>query len=77
MEENLETGLLKLFGQRRAAPAKGEQVTAAKEELSMGQLAKEAVRIFERANEAQRQGDWAGYGEHLKRLEEALKRLAR
>lgn len=77
MEENLEAGLLKLFGQRRVVPAKGEQATAAKEEVSIGQLAKEAVRIFERANEAQLQGDWAGYGEHLKRLEETLKRLAR
>ncbi|OPY66747.1 MAG: hypothetical protein A4E57_02652 [Syntrophorhabdaceae bacterium PtaU1.Bin034] len=77
MEENLEAGLLKLFGQRTAVPAKGEQATAVKEDLGVGQLAKEAMKIFEKASEAQRQGDWAGYGEHLKRLEETLKKLAR
>ncbi len=77
MEENLEAGLLKLFGQRAGVPAKGEPTTAVKEDVGVGQLAKEAVKIFEKAREAQRQGDWAGYGEHLKRLEETLKRLAR
>lgn len=77
MEENLEAGLLRLFGQRRITPARGEQTVPGKEDMSVGQLAKEAMRIFERANDAQRQGDWAGYGEHLKRLEETLKRLVR
>ncbi|HAR94656.1 MAG TPA: UPF0182 family protein, partial [Deltaproteobacteria bacterium] len=78
MEENLEASLLRLFGQRRITAVKVEQpFLAGKAGVSIGQLAREAMRIFERANDAQRQGDWAGYGEHLKRLEEALERLAR
>jgi hypothetical protein len=40
-------------------------------------LAKEAVKVFERASELQRQGDWAGYGEHQKKLAEVLRRLAK
>lgn len=75
MEENLELGLQRLFGQRKAA-LPGQQ-PAAQVEIPIGQLAKEAVRIFERAQELQRQGDWAGYGGELKKLEQALKRLAK
>lgn len=75
MEENLELGLQRLFGRRKeAAP---NQQAATQVELPIGQLAKEAMRIFERAKEYQRQGDWAGYGTELKRLEEVLKRLVR
>ncbi len=78
MEENLETGLLKLFGQRRAVEKdRGVKTRTFKEDAGIGQLAKEAMKIFEKANEAQRRGDWAGYGEHLKKLEEILGKLAR
>jgi uncharacterized protein len=75
MEENLELGLQKLFGQRKAA-APGQQ-PASQVELPVGQLAKEALRNFEKAQQLQRQGDWAGYGSELKKLEQALKRLAK
>ena len=75
MEENLELGLQRLFGQRKAA-APGQQPVS-QVELPIGQLAKEAMRNFERAQELQRQGDWAGYGSELKKLEQVLKRLAK
>ena len=39
-------------------------------------LAKEAAQIFERAKALQKQGDWAGYGEQLKKLEQALKQMS-
>jgi len=77
MEENLELGLQRLFGQRKAA-VRGEQpATQTQVELSVGQLAKEALRYFERAQELQRQGDWAGYGSELKKLEQVLKKLVK
>jgi hypothetical protein len=34
------------------------------------------MRIFERATELQRQGDWAGYGEELRKLQQILKQMA-
>jgi hypothetical protein len=34
------------------------------------------MSIFERATNLQRQGDWAGYGEELKKLQQVLKRMA-
>ncbi len=77
MEENLEAGLVRLFRQRGGVPAKKEEAGTVRQDVSVGQLAKEAVSIFRDATEAQRRGDWTAYGEHLKRLEEVLKRLAR
>jgi uncharacterized membrane protein (UPF0182 family) len=79
MEENLEAGLARLFGQRKGTQTeKEEKMTAKPEEgMSISQLAKNAARIFEQAVEAQRKGDWAGYGDYLKKLGEALKKLAK
>jgi hypothetical protein len=76
MEENLETGLARLFAQRRGVAAKGKPAVESAADIPLNQLAKEAVRLFERATELQRKGDWTGYGEHLKKLEEVLKKLA-
>jgi len=80
MEENLELALQRLFGGRKAISA-GGATTAAQAtpamQASPSALAKEAVTIYEKAMNLQRQGDWAGYGEELKRLEQVLKRMAR
>jgi len=40
------------------------------------ELSKEAMKVFERAKEFQKQGNWAGYGEELKKLETILKEIA-
>jgi uncharacterized membrane protein (UPF0182 family) len=40
-------------------------------------LADEAARLLQEAGKAQRQGDWAGYGSALKRLEAAIRELRR
>lgn len=75
MEENLEQALAALFGTRKTkAPATGVEETAKK--TSIQDLAKEAAQVFERARTLQRQGDWAGYGEQQKRLEQILKEMA-
>jgi len=77
MEENLEQALAVLFGNRKTAPAAGTAtVTATTKKASVQDLAKEAAQVFERAKGLQKQGDWAGYGEQLKKLEQILKQMA-
>lgn len=78
MEENLEMALQRLFGGRKApavSTATAATIPAAGATPPSG-LAREAMGIYERAIKLQRQGDWAGYGEELKRLEQVLKRMA-
>jgi len=76
MEENLELALQRLFGGKKAAAAVAMSVTA-DSKSSSAQLAKEAMSIYERAINLQRQGNWAGYGEELRRLEQVLKLMAK
>jgi len=74
MEENLELALQRLFGgKKQPAP---DAATPADAKLSPSQLAKEAMGIFDKATNLQRQGDWAGYGEELRKLREVLRRMA-
>ncbi len=76
MEETLELALQRIFGGRRVPAA----ATAAAPEAVKGssaELAREAMAIFERATNLQRQGDWAGYGEELRKLQQVLRQLAR
>jgi len=76
MEENLELALQRLFGGKRAvAPAAG--TVTAETQASPAALAKEAMSIYEKATTLQRQGNWAGYGEELRKLEQVLKRMAK
>ncbi len=75
MEDNLELALQRLFGGKKTAAAAITAVsTDAKASPSL--LAKEAMSIYEKATTLQRQGNWAGYGEELKKLEQVLKRMA-
>lgn len=84
MEENLEIALNRLFGTKKGVaridariddrrPARAQEESV----VSLLDLAKEAMRIYERAMEMQRQGNWAGYGEEIRKLEQILKRMAR
>jgi uncharacterized membrane protein (UPF0182 family) len=75
MEENLELALQRLFGGKNAPP---RAVRTATDDVkaSSPTLAKEAMKIYERAINLQRQGNWAGYGEELSKLEQVLKRMA-
>ena len=76
MEENLELALQRIFGGRKAVAA---AVTDAAPDLkaSAGSLAKEAMSVYERAMNQQKQGNWAGYGEELRKLEQVLKQMAK
>ena len=75
MEENLELALQRLFGAKKAAAAVAT-VSATESKATPAALAKEAMSIYEKAITLQRQGNWAGYGEELRRLEQTLKRMA-
>ena len=79
MEENLELALQRLFGARKALPAASTASAAATEPVkgAASSLAREAMSIYEKAISLQRQGEWARYGEELKKLEQVLKRMAR
>ena len=88
MEETLDEGLTRIFGApadvrvtsletradveegRPSAPAPPAAVPAD------ASLARTARGHYERAIEAQRAGDWARYGEEIRRLGEALEKLA-
>jgi uncharacterized membrane protein (UPF0182 family) len=75
MEENLETALQRLFAKGAKIP-KRTQKRAEQQPLPSENLAQEAVKVFEKALQLQRQGDWAGYGEQIKTLEQILRRMA-
>ncbi len=77
MEENLETALQRIFGgelmREKAASVAGERPKeAVKPER---QLAAEAMSHYRKAQELLRQGNWAGYGEELKKLEGILRNM--
>ncbi|MBI5408969.1 MAG: UPF0182 family protein, partial [Nitrospirae bacterium] len=75
MEENLETALRILFGAVKTIAGKADG-TAVDVKTTTTDLAKEAKKVFEKALELQRQGNWAGYGEEIKRLEGILNRMS-
>jgi uncharacterized membrane protein (UPF0182 family) len=84
MEETLDEGLARLFGGRGptpevlttaagpppASPERPQPPTA-----EATSLAAEARAHYDRAIAAQRAGDWATYGEEIKRLGEVLRRM--
>lgn len=79
MEENLELALNRLFGGKAApvAVAAASPAGRAGETKGLPDLAREAMGIYDKAVNLQRQGDWGAYGEELKRLKEVLQRMAR
>lgn len=81
MRETLEAALADLFGGSSAGPASPQvatgtppQATSAEATNVQAQLA-EARRRYQAALAAQREGDWARYGEEIRRLGELLERL--
>jgi uncharacterized membrane protein (UPF0182 family) len=76
MENNLELALQKLFGGKQI-PAAASETIEQKGTASQADLAREAMRIFEKATALQRQGDWAGYGEELRKLQQILQQMAK
>lgn len=87
MEPTLDAALARLFGDAapapppevdqttRSAPASSPTPVAAAASADLSAVAGEARSHYDRAIEAQRAGDWAKYGEEIRLLGEALKRL--
>jgi len=83
MEPTLDQAMARLFGQNdRPAPPKAEAsgttpATGAARSVSpeWERLAQDANETYQRAIAAQKAGDWAKYGEEIKRLGETLERL--
>ena len=79
MEENLEASLAQLFGiggkalARMATPGLAGQ--PGPQEIGVRGLVDQAWQQYSRAQELLRQGNFAGYGEEVKRLEATLKTL--
>jgi hypothetical protein len=76
MEETLDAALSKIFGDVRvsgeAAPSKTLQLPEVKEEKGLALAAREH---FDRAMSAQREGNWALYGEEIKKLGEIIRKM--
>jgi uncharacterized membrane protein (UPF0182 family) len=92
MEETLEAGLARIFGERGApaapattppggtqttAPAPAPQTAGAAPAAGTDALATEARAHYDRAIAAQRAGDWAKYGEEIRALGAALEQMRR
>jgi uncharacterized membrane protein (UPF0182 family) len=82
MQETLEDALIELFGgskgPRQPAPAVATGAGAAGPAIpdtAFRALVAEARRRYEAALQAQREIDWARYGEEFRRLGELLERL--
>jgi uncharacterized membrane protein (UPF0182 family) len=77
MEENLELGLRRLFAPDRKMPLAEETQVKEPSQIAPDNLVKEAVKAYEKAVQLQKNGDWAGYGKQLKKLEQILKEMAK
>ena len=79
MEETLEAGLTKLFGtsagQPRRTGAEPAVVSVSPIDSSSDTLLQQATAAYEAAILAQKGGDWARYGEEIKKLGEILNKL--
>ena len=75
MEQNLETALQRIFGgeliREKAATQESGQALQTVEKTGQ-QFAAEALAHYRRAQEFLRRGNWAGYGEELRKLEDIL-----
>ena len=85
MEESLEEALARLFpgaDMKLSLPSAPAVTTQALPQISLrekgvsAELAVQALRHYERAIQAQREGDWALYGEEINRLGEVLKQMS-
>ncbi len=79
MEETLDKSLDRLFGETSAKPPGGEKQVVLNQPapgpVDANGLIEQAKQQYQQALEAQRAGDWAKYGEEVKRLGETLEKL--
>lgn len=76
MEETLEQSLNRIFGGTTAAqPTTPDQPSLPPPEASLESLAAQAKQHYDRAQDALKAGEWARYGEEIKRLGDVLNRM--
>ena len=75
MEETLEQSLQRIFGGKPSPQPVHQPVVATQQLTTEKELARQALGHFSRAQELLRQGDWAGYGEELKKVEGMLREM--
>ena len=75
MRENLEDALRELFGDTVEGTAAAPAVQAAALKEDAGDPAVRALEHYRRSVEMLRAGDWAGFGDALRRLEQSLQAL--
>ena len=75
MEETLEQSLQRIFGGKPAPQPVQQPVVATQTLTAEKELARQALAHFSRAQELLRQGDWAGYGDELKKVETLLREM--
>jgi uncharacterized membrane protein (UPF0182 family) len=78
MEENLETSLQRIFGgkpmREREQPAAARMAGPVREKTDR-ELALEALSHYRRAQEYLKIGNWNGYGDELKKMDEILRNI--
>jgi uncharacterized membrane protein (UPF0182 family) len=81
MEETLEAGLDRLFGTGSAPPPSAQTAAPAptsepdRSGENVSQLVAEADRLYRDAMTAQRDGDWAAYGDFIRQLGQVIEQL--
>ena len=78
MEENLELSLQQVFGgevMKERPTTKVAVAVPGERQRTDQEVAGEALAHYRKAQELLRQGNWGGYGEELRKVEEALRAL--
>ena len=75
MEETLEQSLQRIFGGKPSPQPMPQPAAATQASTAEKELAGQALAHFSRAQELLRQGDWAGYGDELKKVETLLREM--
>ncbi|MBO0861621.1 MAG: UPF0182 family protein, partial [Chloracidobacterium sp.] len=85
MEPTLKDALAHIFGETTADDLKHQASESKSDETPMAsqlaapaaKLAEQAKQLYDRAIQAQRDGDWARYGEEIKRLGEVIDQMSK
>jgi uncharacterized membrane protein (UPF0182 family) len=75
MEETLEQSLQRIFGGKPSPQPVQQPMVVTQPLTTEKELARQALGHFSRAQELLRQGDWAGYGDELKKVEALLREM--
>ena len=75
MEENLDHALRRVLGGKIIE--KGTVSASVPESGEIFELGEQALKYYHNAKDYLRQGDWAGYGRELEKLEDVLKQLSK